>query len=227
MSPVTLRAPEMRTYQLRLADVDTTASLSYLEGRAVPYGTETMVGWYWEQMAAQVFADSLKSRSNLPLLLWHNGRTWPVGVAHEWHDRDDGLHGVWRLDSGDDAQRAARMAADGILTGLSVGFDPRTSKWTYTPYDEWDPDDPATYDRVTRQTARLAEVSLVPAPAYDDAAVTLVRSAERRIRRGARPQHPAGRLMLTRAASTVPAPAAASRPHLDYWRAVRDTLNAR
>jgi uncharacterized protein len=230
---VRLRAPEVRTYEFRLADVDTTDNLSYLEGRAVPYNAETMVGWYWEQMAVDVFADSLDQRAGLPLLLWHNGRSWPVGVADGWESRADGLHGVWRLDDSDEAQRAARQARDGFMSGLSVGFDPRTSKWTYTAYDEWDPDDPDTFDRVTRQTARLVEVSLVPAPAYDDAAVTLVRSADRRHRRGnfksghdtaRRPDIDDAMIASTRHRPRQSTP---DTPNLDYWRAYRDTLNLR
>lgn len=217
-------APEVRTFQFRLADVDTTESLSFLEGRAVPYGVETKVGWYWEQMANHLFERFMTARA-LPLLLWHNGRTWPIGASAEWDSRDDdGLHGVWRLDSSDDAQRAARQARDGFLTGMSVGFDPHESRWTYTPYDEWDPDDPATYDRVTRQSARLVEVSLVPDPAYADAGVTLVRSADRRTRRARRGDVDwAGARDLDRAARR----ATVATPHLDYWRAYRDTLNAR
>jgi HK97 family phage prohead protease len=219
MRSVALVAPERRTYQFRLADVDTTDSLSYLEGRAVPYGVEEIVGWYWEQHDPEVFAESLASRSNLPLLMWHNGRTWPVGVAQEWTEARDGLHGVWRLDGSDEAQRAARMARDGFMTGMSVGFDPRTQTWRYTSADEWNPDDPATFDRVTRHTARLVEVSLVPVPAFNEAQVTLVRTADTN-RRGIRPGVPVRTTPdLVRHAD--------SRPHLDYWRAVRETLNPR
>lgn len=216
-------APEIRLYEraLALVDTDTTDSLSYLEGRAVPYNTLTDTGWwYLEEMAPLVFDGSVTAHPNLPLLLWHNGRSFPVGVAEEWLEQDDGLHGIWRLDQDNpDAQRAARQARDGFLTGMSVGFAPIRSEWTYADWEAWDPDDPATYDQVRRIEARLLETSLTPTPAFADAEVALVRSAEGRRagpgRAGAGRPAPRRTRHLATTRSGVDTPA---RPYLDYWR---------
>lgn len=178
-APVSLRAPEVRTYAaLELRDVEKSATGRFLEGRAVPYGTWENVGWYLEQHAPGSLARSIKEAANgLPLLLWHDSRTWPVGVADEWREQSDGLHGIWRMDSSDEAGRAAQLADDGLLTGLSIGFVPIRSKWEYT--DDWNPDlGPEHQDRVTREESRLLEVSLTPTPAYAGAQITLVRSRD-------------------------------------------------
>lgn len=181
-----LRAREVRTYGPAVAVRDLEVSgarAQYLEGLAVPYGVEQDVGWMLETMAPGVFSRSISEAARgLPLLLWHDSRTYPVGVSETWAEDADGLRGVWRLDGGDEAQRAAQLAQDGLLVGLSVGFVPIRSTWTYA--DVWDPDrGPDGMDRVTREEARLLEVSLTPTPAYAGAQVSLVRSAGGELRR--------------------------------------------
>ena len=58
------------------------------------------------------------------------------------------------------AQQAGQYARDDFLTGMSVGFSPVRSSWTYAA--EWDPElGPDDMDSVTSHEARLLEVSLV------------------------------------------------------------------
>ena len=176
------RAPEVRTYPaqtLRLVELDTNAGLSELHGRAVPYGVWTDVGWYEESIRAGAFRKSIReSARSLPLLLWHDNESWPIGVVKSWQDGDDGLDGVWTLDDDERAQRAAKLARDGFLTGLSVGFRPMLtgSHWEFVDEDAWTRGE---RDRVERSEARLLETSLTPTPAYAGAAVSLVRSADK------------------------------------------------
>lgn len=178
---VDLRAPEVRTHQvagLELREVQ--AGGRWLEGRAVPYGTPCSVGWFVEVMSPGVFAKSIREAANgLPLLMFHNAQTWPVGRSERWTETDAGLDGVWRMDTSEEATRAAQLAADGMLTGMSVGFVPIRSEWSMISDEEWDPDlGPDHMDSVTRLEARLLEVSLTPTPAYSAAQVSLVRSRE-------------------------------------------------
>lgn len=174
---VTLHAPEVRTYPpaLQIRDVEQSSDGRWLEGRAVPYGQWTDVGWFMEQMAKGVFAKSIREAAKgLPLLVWHDNRTFPIGVSEKWTERDDGLDGVWRVDADDEfALEAARKASDGYLTGMSVGFAPMPESDTLDIDDDglaW----------VTRNEARLLEVSLTPTPAYAGAQVSLVRSRQGR-----------------------------------------------
>jgi HK97 family phage prohead protease len=198
---------------LQVRALDTTDSLSFLEGRAAPYNVWADTGWGFEMeaLAPGVFERSIGVKSDLPLLLFHNYRSFPVGVAEEWHETDDGLDAVWRLDGSDEAQRAARQARDGHLTGLSVGFipEPGGSEFGEFDWDSFDPEDETTWMHVTRHEARLLETSMTPTPVFVDAGTTKVRSR----RRPGPSQRARGRA------------AAPATPNLDSVMAWRSTLN--
>lgn len=169
---VTLRAPEVRTFSpnLDLRAVDGTESGTFLEGVAVPYDTWADIGWFMERHMPGSFKKSIREAAKgLPLLLWHDNQTFPVGVSDEWRDEGDALRCVWRIDQTDDrARTAAQKARDGFLTGLSIGFAP-----VGEPEVEID-DNGVVW--VTRRESRLLEVSLTPTPAFAGAQVSLVRS---------------------------------------------------
>ena len=150
----------------------------FLEGMAVPYGTDADIGWFVESHEAGSFAHSTRGGTgkSLPLLLFHDNRSWPAGHADKWTHEADGMRGVWRLNETPAAQTAAQMADAGDLTGLSIGFQPIRSKWEILDLDEWDPElGPDHKDRVTRLESRLLEVSITPTPAFVDAKITAVR----------------------------------------------------
>lgn len=174
---------ETRVLEVEIRDMDTKGGYTRLTGRAVPYDVPTDLGWFLEDFAAGSFAKSItEAARDLPLLLFHDSRTFPIGAADEWQDTKAGLDGIWRLDQSPEAQRAAQLADDGLLTGMSVGFQPIRSEWRYV--EDWNPDlGEANKDRVTRLEARLLEVSVVSTPAYKDAAVKSVRTGERPIKR--------------------------------------------
>jgi hypothetical protein len=154
----------------------------YIEGRAVPYDTPADVGWFVETHAFKSLERSTRggTAKALPLLLFHDNRSWPAGHAEQWSHEADGLHGVWKLNDTPEAQQAGELAKAGDLTGLSIGFQPIRSKWELLDGDEWDPTaGPEHMDRVTRLESRLLEVSLTPTPAFADAQVSMVRSARR------------------------------------------------
>lgn len=154
----------------------------YLEGMAVPYRAWADIGWFLEQHDNGSFAHSTRGGTgkNLPLLLFHDNRSWPAGHAEKWTHEDDGMLGVWRLNDTPAAQTAATLADNGDLNGLSIGFAPIRSKWEFLDLDEWDPDlGPDHKDRVTRIESRLLEVSLTPTPAFVEAKITAVRERSR------------------------------------------------
>jgi HK97 family phage prohead protease len=149
----------------------------YLEGRAVPYDCWSRVDWFMEQHRYGSFKKTTR-HAKLPLLLFHDNRSFPIGHAETWSHPDDGLHGVWKLNDTPEAQRAAHLADNGDLVGLSVGFaDGAAPVW-----EDGDPfaDDPELLPRVTRVESRLLEVSMTPTPAFAEAEVTMVRTAARR-----------------------------------------------
>ena len=141
-----------------------------ITGRVVPYNVPTDVGWFVESFARGAFTSSLVKVPQVPLLLFHDNRSFPIGHAVAWDDRPDGLHGQFKLAMTPVAQQAGQMARDDFLTGMSVGFGPVRSSWSYAA--DWDPDKGVDHmDRVVRHEARLFEVSLTPTPAYAEAHV--------------------------------------------------------
>jgi hypothetical protein len=149
------------------------AAYHALSGLVVPYNTPTDVGFMVESFDRGAFTDSLVKRANVPLLLWHDNRSFPIGHAVAWDDRYDGLWGYFKLAMSSVAQVAGQHARDGDLTGLSVGFSPIRSTWRYAA--DWNPLIGVDYmDHVTRHEARLHEVSVTPTPAYDEARIHAV-----------------------------------------------------
>jgi hypothetical protein len=181
----------------------------YLEGRAVPYGewtpVRTQFGGFLEQHRHGSFkrstSPSRPAGQQLPLLLFHDNRSLNalIGHAESWSHPGDGLHGVWKLDDSPAAQEAARLAEAGHLTGLSIGFNDAIAP----AWEDGNPfsDDPDELPRVTRLESRLIEVSMTPTPAFEDAGVTMVRSAWR-----------------------PPAPPPRPERQVDRWRRIVDEL---
>jgi HK97 family phage prohead protease len=177
-----MNIPESRLYEtgMQLRDTQLVGKpYKFLEGRAVPYNVWADIGWFLEQHEKGSLDRTTKEAAmKLPLLLFHNNRSWPIGVSDSWDHQDDGLHGVWRLNQTNDAQQAALLAESGDLAYLSIGFSPIRSAWEYV--EDFNPDlGPDHMDRVTRLESRLLEVSLTPTPAFSTAEITMVRTAER------------------------------------------------
>lgn len=141
-----------------------------LIGRAVPYGPTTtlpdgrlerfMPGAFAHQVAAadqwgqvRVF-DAHSSRIDGRQAL---GKTTLLG------ERPDGLYGEWHIygtHAGDDALELVRT---GEVTGLSIGFKPKSTKR-------------GSDGALERHTASLDHIALTTEPAYADATITGLRS---------------------------------------------------
>lgn len=187
--------PEKRTLPVsggvHVRQVETNGALTELSGIAVPYDTVADIGWFTEEFAPGSLAKSIRESARaLPLLLFHDDTSLPIGVAAEWADDADALRGTWKLDRGDVAQQAARMARDGLLNFMSIRFAPIRADWTYA--EDFDPELSGHKDHVRRTEARLIETSLVSTPAFNSAAVEWVRTGERALDRDARGKEIAG-----------------------------------
>ena len=174
---------------VQLREVETTDSLSMMRGRAVPYATPAIIGWYVEEWVRGSLWKSIMEAGkvrDLPLNLFHDGHSFPIGAAEKWEEADDGLWGTWRIDTDSErAQEAARLAkpkddgGEGMLTGLSIEFMPIRSEWEFV--EDWDPNlGPDHMDRCKRLEARLGAVALCETPAFVTAGVELVREAFKR-----------------------------------------------
>ena len=153
--------------QFRVVDADRHT----VTGLAAPYDRWTPIaGSYLERFTQDTFWESVTrgSGKKAPLLMHHDHRDVPVGKPVSWESTADGLVGVWQLDGDSERGREAhRLAAEGYMTALSVGFQPG---------DGDDIDTTGDVPRVTRGPARLLETSMVSVPAVDDARIIKVRS---------------------------------------------------
>jgi HK97 family phage prohead protease len=139
-----------------------------MTGHVATYGKVYDVGGFTERLMPGVFAKSIKEAARaLPLLTMHDHESIPIGKAVKWDDNEERLLGTWEFDTRAEAVEAARLAEEGYLTGLSVGFLPIQSRW----------DDSGDKSHVDRYEARMLETSMVPVQAYSDAGVLAIRSA--------------------------------------------------
>jgi uncharacterized protein len=151
--------------QLRAAETssdDPPGDGRTLEGRIVPYGEAIALDDNTrEAFARGAFADVDPASV---VLLWQHDRAAPIGRMTELREADDGAYGTFRLANTDRAREAQSLMADGIVRGLSVGFQA---------------DQTETIRGVTTHTrARLRETSLVTFPAYPTAGVLAVRKED-------------------------------------------------
>ena len=177
--------PERRLFEapMQLRDTQLVGKpYKYLEGRAVPYDEWAQVSYFFlekHELGSLDQTTKVGSGKGLPLLLFHDNRSFLIGVNEVLGPPGRrAARGVRRLNDFAEAQQAARLADDGSLGYMSIGFQPIRSNWEYV--DDFNPDlGPDHIDRVTRQESRLLEVSLTPTPAFAGAEITLVRTAER------------------------------------------------
>jgi HK97 family phage prohead protease len=212
MTTPTLTAPEVILYETTATPLDRVGPVTRIEGRAVPYNVWTNRGYFMESVAPGALSKSIaEAAKGLPLLLFHDDRSFPVGISEGWDDRKDALYGVWRLDKSPEAQRAGELARDGMLRWFSVGISPIRNDWQTVPPEKWNPDlGPEFMDKLTRIEARLVETSLLTVPAFPTAEVLATYGAT---------------LRATLERTTVPRePHGETRPNLRAWRDWRGTL---
>lgn len=129
-------------------------------GIGVPYNTPVDLGW-GEYESFDPGAVQLHDQG--ALVLWQHNRQIPIGVITTTADTDAGFEVTGRLSTTPAAEDAYTLLRDGVITRLSIGFQPV----------EWRVDE----DGIVHHTKVIArEFSLVSFPAYDDAQITTVRA---------------------------------------------------
>lgn len=133
-----------------------------IEGIGVPYNQPTEL---WPGIREQFAPGAVADDAQVMLFYRHDE---PIGRVIEHHNAPEG----WMVDratisetsTGNDAYT---LAKDDVIRSLSVGFYPR--EWTETHDTE------TGEVLITHTAVDVREVSLVPIPAYDGAALTSVR----------------------------------------------------
>lgn len=148
-------------------EVRTAGQHRLLSVRCIPYGTVThKAGRTPERFRAHAFATAPASAGKIRLRdADHAKDRISVGVATQLEDRDDGLYGVFRFYDTQEGRSALENVLADVYQGVSVGF-----------YAQ----DEAEVDGIREvRAAQLHHVSLAEDPAYDDARILAVRSADR------------------------------------------------
>jgi len=161
----------VRTFPVRLAlAAEANTDGRIIEGRCVPYGVAAMVrdpgtDPYREVFLPGAFRGATKAPDRIHFKFNHGSGLgdW-IGRGLDFVESDDGLDGSFRVVPGAIGDHALAVVDDGIMSGLSVGFEPLGR-------DRLD-----ASGAVVRSRCRLVEVSLCPEPAFVGAAVTGRRS---------------------------------------------------
>lgn len=164
-------ASEVRAYPLGGGfQFRAAAEGRHMIGLVAPYNVTADVGPFTEVLRPGVFAKSIRQAArSLPLHVLHRHDEIPVGKAVGWEDTDAGLVGDFLFDTRSDAQEAARLAEEGLLSALSVGFigmEPHGTRWSRVDGKR----------HAERIEARLIEASLVSVPVWPEAGVLALRS---------------------------------------------------
>lgn len=135
-------------------------------GIGVPYG-ETIDLWGMKERFEPGSVE-LDMQGVPSLVLWQHDTKAPIGRITDGKDTDQGFEITATLSQTDRGQEAAMLLDEGIITRLSIGFEPL----------EWRIEHNATTDEETivHTKVRALEFSLVSFPAYPSAEITTVRN---------------------------------------------------
>lgn len=166
----TTEATEVRSFATTDYQFRAVAEGRSMIGLVAPYNVISDVGAFTETLKPGVFAKSIREAArSLPLHVMHKHDEVPVGKAIGWTEETRGLIGEFLFDTRAEAVEAARLAEEGLLSSMSVGFLPLPSGSVW----DFSGDKP----HVTRTEARFLETSLVSVPVSVEAGVIAMRSA--------------------------------------------------
>ena len=144
---------EIREFDIRATAVEERE----VAGIAVPYNTPTTIGNYREQ-----FAPGAAQPADDAMLFWRHDE--PIGKIIGYEQTDEGLMIRAHISETPRGNEAYTLVRDGVISKFSVGFEPVEHRV----------EEDGT---VTRTSAIVREVSLVPMPAYAGAQLTEVRES--------------------------------------------------
>lgn len=118
-----------------------------------------------ESIAPGAFARTIAQRgAKVPLHAMHESRRLPLGPVQSLREEANGLTIEARISRTTAGDEVLELIKDGALGGLSIGFSPVREEWTRD-----------NKNRVLQEVA-LHEISVVSAPAYQEAQIAAVRS---------------------------------------------------
>lgn len=157
-----------RLHRATAADLEVRADGRTVVGIAVPFNQPAQIrdqsGAYAETFRRGAFARTIAERAGkVKFLAMHDGNKLPLGRAEVLREDTAGLYAEFLVSKTTAGDEALELIRDGALDALSIGFRPIRDNWST---------DRSTCERVE---VRLDEVSAVPFPAYEAAAIAGVR----------------------------------------------------
>ena len=154
----------METLFIEAASIECSEDRREISGKIVPMGTgeigNTNLGAYTFAAGSIEIADP----SKIKLLSQHDMKK-PVGRMTAAETREDGIYATFKLSRSQAGADALIMAAEGLVSGLSIGAEIIASK-------------PSRDGHTVVTAAKLKEVSLVTEPAFKSAEVLEIAAEE-------------------------------------------------
>lgn len=149
--------------EYRAAEGDMETVGNRLVGYAARFDTPAVLGEFEEVIARGAFRKSLRAKTPVPLLIGHDQGRAVARTPRTLRLAEDGDGLTFEADLVDtqEARDLRTYIAEGVLDGMSFGFQTVAEKWENT--------------RRTLMEVRLLEVSVVAVPAYPDTSVALRR----------------------------------------------------
>lgn len=165
MPPQATAAPpalEVREVQLR---AETEPGKREFSGIAVPYGDPVTIRGWFGNYTEEIASGAVEHEDDVKVF-WRHGEV--IGRVTAAEDTATGWQITGALSDTTQGRDAYALLRDGAIDRMSIGFEP-------IEHTELENEDGTT--TITRTRIRVREVSLVPFPAYDGAAVEHVRTA--------------------------------------------------
>ena len=155
---------EMMTFTLEAAELTASIEERTISGKIVPMGTNEVGNTSAGAVIFERDSIEIPEPKSIRLLAQHDIKQ-PLGRAQSFEKRDDGVYAVFSLSRSSKATDYLLMAQEGLVTGLSVGVEVKSSK--------------PSRDGIMHVTSSvLREVSAVTEPAFKSAQITKISAEE-------------------------------------------------
>jgi HK97 family phage prohead protease len=155
---------EMMTFTLEAAELTASVEERTISGKIVPMGTGEVGNTSAGAVIFERDSIEIPEPKSIRLLAQHDIKQ-PLGRAQSFETRADGVYAVFSLSRSSKATDYLLMAQEGLVTGLSVGVEVKSSK-------------PARNGVMHVTSSVLREVSAVTEPAFKSAQITKISAEE-------------------------------------------------
>ena len=155
---------EMMTFTLEAAELTASVEERTISGKIVPMGTGEVGNTSAGAVIFERDSIEIPEPKSIRLLAQHDIKQ-PLGRAQSFETRSDGVYAVFALSRSSKATDYLLMAQEGLVTGLSVGVEVKSSK-------------PARNGVMHVTSSVLREVSAVTEPAFKSAQITKISAEE-------------------------------------------------